>query len=106
MKKKTEQRCSEKRKMANPRWYYENGMASYYDGDYISAVLWNETCLREAPDWPYGFLAMHNIAATYHKAGLLKMADLWARKTYEMAPFFDAVRCFISTCSTKERIET
>ena len=92
--------------MANPRWYYENGMASYYDGDYISAVLWNETCLREAPDWPYGFLAMHNIAATYHKAGLLKMADQWARKTYEMAPFFDAVRCFISTCSTKERIET
>lgn len=79
----------------NPRGCYELGMKCYHQGDFINAVLWSELCLTEVPDWPYSFLAMHSIAASYHKAGLLQMADHWARKSVSTAPFFEPPRSFI-----------
>lgn len=79
----------------NPRGCYELGMLLYAEGDFISAVIWNEKCLNEAPDWPYGFLAMHSIAACYHKAGVPKMADFWARIVLERAPFFQPSQGFL-----------
>ena len=78
----------------NPRWYYELGMEYYHKGDYINSVVCSERCLHEDPDWPYSFLAMHSIAAAYHRAGLFIMADWWARRTVQKAPFFEKTRSF------------
>ena len=79
----------------NPRGCYELGMLFYWEGDYIHSVLWNEWCLQEVPDWPYSFLAMHSIAASYHKAGYFKMADQWARSALGNAPYFEPARSFL-----------
>jgi hypothetical protein len=79
----------------NARRYYEMGMECFYQGDYINSVIWSERCLNDAPDWAYSFLAMHSIAAAYHHAGLLVMADMWARRTIQTAPFFELTRSFL-----------
>jgi len=79
----------------NPRGCYEIGMEFFYEEDFIASVRWSEMCLHSVPDWDYAFLAMHSLAAAYHKAGLLKMADVWARKAVEKAPFFEPSRTFL-----------
>lgn len=80
-----------------PRGSYELGMIMFHKGDFIKAVAWNELCLQEFPDWTYSFLAMHSIAASYHKAGVLSMADTWARLALDHAPFFEPSRTFLLT---------
>jgi hypothetical protein len=70
-------------------------MQYYIEGDFVNSVMWSEACLRAVPDWPYAFLAMHSIAAAYHKAGLTRMADTWARSAVAAAPFFEPARSYL-----------